>query len=177
MDGLTKLFIDPNSLTSGYTGFQLVFLIAVYAVILFKASKLIADGSEMLTLVFNPGLIGGLVLPILGAVPDGAIVLFSGLGPNAQEQLAVGVGALAGSTILLLTVPWALCVWLGRVDLSDDGTAATGYKCKPKLTHGASLTRTGIQTGSDVPMGAIIMAGTALTYLVIQGPAWANNMG
>jgi hypothetical protein len=36
------------------------------------------------------------VLPVLGAVPDGMIVLFSGMGPNAQEGLTVGVGALAG---------------------------------------------------------------------------------
>jgi hypothetical protein len=33
---------------------------------------------------------GSVVLPILGAVPDGCIVLFSGLGPNAAEELAVG---------------------------------------------------------------------------------------
>ena len=38
----------------------------LYAFILFKASKLIADGSEMLMLVLNPGLIGGLVLPVMG---------------------------------------------------------------------------------------------------------------
>ena len=35
----------------------------------------------------------------------GALMLFSGLGPDAQSQLSVGVGALAGSTIMLLTVP------------------------------------------------------------------------
>lgn len=34
--------------------------------------------------------LGSVVLPILGAVPDGCIVLFSGLGPNAAEELAVG---------------------------------------------------------------------------------------
>jgi hypothetical protein len=37
----------------------------------------------------------------------GALMLFSGLGPDAQSQLSVGVGALAGSTIMLLTVPLA----------------------------------------------------------------------
>jgi len=43
-------------------------------------------------------------------VPDGAIVLFAGLGQTsrlaAQTNIAVGVGALAGSTIMLLTIPW-----------------------------------------------------------------------
>jgi len=120
-----------------------VFLGACYAFILFKASKLIADGSEMLMLFMSPGLVGGLVLPVLGAVPDGAIVLFSGLGPDAQEQLKVGVGALAGSTILLLSIPWAACVWLGRVDLAPTGAAL--YKNVPKLTGGVSWTRQGVQ--------------------------------
>ncbi len=43
-----------------------------------------------------------------------AIILFSGLGSIdvAQESLSVGIGALAGSTIMLLTVPVRLC-WTG----------------------------------------------------------------
>ena len=60
------------------------------------------------------GIVGSVVLPILGAVPDGAIMLFSGLGPDAQEQMQVGVGALAGSTIMLLTVPWGGCIFAVR---------------------------------------------------------------
>jgi len=65
------------------------------------------------------GLVGSCLLPVLGAVPDGAIVLFSGMGPDAQAQLSVGVGALAGSTIMLLTVPWFLSVYAGRVDIEN----------------------------------------------------------
>lgn len=34
--------------------------------------------SDLLSIVLDPGLVGGLVLPVMGAVPDGAIVLFSG---------------------------------------------------------------------------------------------------
>ena len=64
-------------------------------------------------------MIGSVVLPILGAVPDGCIVLFSGLGPNAEEELAVGIGALAGSTIMLLTIPWCLSIIGGRVDIDQ----------------------------------------------------------
>ncbi len=54
---------------------QLLFLMFVYGYVLLTASKLIADGSEMLMLILNPGVIGGLVLPVMGAVPDGAMVL------------------------------------------------------------------------------------------------------
>jgi len=35
------------------------------------------------------GIVGPVVLPILGAVPDGAIVIFSGLGPIADAQAQV----------------------------------------------------------------------------------------
>lgn len=72
-----------------------------------SASNMISDGSELLLLVpAVAGIVGSVVLPVLGAVPDGAIVLFSGLGDDAQDELSVGVGALAGSTIMLLTIPW-----------------------------------------------------------------------
>lgn len=68
---------------------------------------MISDGSELLLLVPSlAGVVGSVVLPVLGAVPDGAIVLFSGMGDDAQSELSVGVGALAGSTIMLLTIPW-----------------------------------------------------------------------
>lgn len=139
---------------------------------------MIADGSEMLMLVLNPGLVGGLVLPVMGAVPDGAIVLFSGLGPDAQEQLKVGVGTLAGSTIMLLTIPWAACALLGRVDLIQGGKAAN-YKPRggaPKLTVKGwwpTLTQTGVRVPETVATASKIMMASALTYLVIQGPAFA----
>lgn len=74
---------------------------------------MISEGSDLLLLVPSmAGLVGGVVLPLLGAVPDGAIILFSGLGSveEAQETLSVGVGALAGSTIMLLTVPFFLSI-------------------------------------------------------------------
>jgi hypothetical protein len=69
--------------------------------VLFVASNMISDGSELLLLLPSiAGIVGSCVLPVLGAVPDGMIVLFSGMGPDAQKQLDVGVGALAGSTIM-----------------------------------------------------------------------------
>lgn len=89
----------------GVTG--LIWLFFSYGYVLYQASNLISEGSELLLLVPSlAGLVGGVVLPLLGSVPDGAIILFSGLGDyeTAQETLSVGVGALAGSTIMLLTV-------------------------------------------------------------------------
>jgi hypothetical protein len=37
--------------------------------LLLKGANLISDGSEMLLAIMDPGLIGGLLLPILGALP------------------------------------------------------------------------------------------------------------
>jgi hypothetical protein len=47
--------------------------------------------------------------------------LCAGLGANPQEELNVGIGALAGSTIMLLTIPWGLSVLGGRVSLDARG--------------------------------------------------------
>ncbi|KAA0148894.1 hypothetical protein FNF29_06368 [Cafeteria roenbergensis] len=189
---LSDLFIDTAASCpatgshfipeDGFGLFQLVFLTLVYGYILASSSKMIADGSELLLLVLNPGIVGGLVLPVMGAVPDGAIVLFSGLGPiaQAQEQLSVGVGTLAGSTIMLLTVSWSMCTMLGRVDVGKnaDGIQECNYRPKPKgspkLTKGWSLFSTGTQADSGtMRAGAVIMLVTALTYFLIQGPAFA----
>jgi Ca2+/Na+ antiporter len=158
----------------GLTGLAWLFL--SYGYVLYYASNLISEGSELLLLVPSmAGLVGGVVLPLLGAVPDGAIILFSGLGSleNAQETLSVGVGALAGSTIMLLTVPFALSVYGGRVDLNDDGVA--NYMGKPKLNdHGSlakELTNTGVTLTDAVHRGATIMLLTTLPYFMIQIPA------
>ena len=85
---------------------QVFFLFSVYAAFLYWGSELISDGSELLLLTPYEKVVGSVVLPVLGAVPDGAIVLFSGMAPadQVQKQLAVGVGTLAGSTIMLLTL-------------------------------------------------------------------------
>lgn len=166
-----SIFIDPNEFpVNGFGKVQLIFLGLVYGFILSKSSALISDGSELLLLIPSlAGIVGSIVLPVLGAVPDGAIVLFSGFGPKAQEQLSVGVGALAGSTIMLLTIPWALCIIMGRVDIIN-GTA--NYKAKPKLTRGFSFFGAGISPKPAIAKNGIIMIITAVGYVIIQGAAF-----
>lgn len=103
-----------------------------------------------------------------------AIILFSGLGSieEAQETLSVGVGALAGSTIMLLTVPWALSVYGGRVDLVEGKPT---YKAKPKLTEKDSvkeeMEETGVAITNEVSHAGIVMAVTTIPYFLIQVPA------
>ena len=88
---LDGLFIDPASLPQGGDGFcQLVFLFAVYGWVLAYASDMISRGSDLLLLVPEyAGVVGSIVLPVLGAVPDGMLILFSGMGDDAQSQLSV----------------------------------------------------------------------------------------
>ena len=103
-----------------------------------------------------------------------AIILFSGLGSleDAQETLSVGVGALAGSTIMLLTIPWALSVYGGRVDIQNGKPM---YTKRPKLSEyadiGSMLTNTGVAVSDEVSHAGIIMAITTIPYFLIQVPA------
>mmetsp|Transcript_23489 Transcript_23489/g.65201 ORF Transcript_23489/g.65201 Transcript_23489/m.65201 type:complete len:561 (+) Transcript_23489:139-1821(+) len=163
--------IDPADV--GVTG--LVWLFFSYGYALFYSANLIGEGSELLLLVPSmAGLVGGVVLPLLGAVPDGAIILFSGLGSIelAQESLSVGIGALAGSTIMLLTVPWALSVFVGRVNIEDGKLTYTKRpKLSPGLTLNDTLTDTGVFLSKEIQHGGLVMAVTTIPYFLIQLPA------
>jgi len=174
------LFIDPTTLPSDAGGaVQLLFLLLVYGKILMDSSSMISEGSELLLLVPSlAGVVGSVVLPVLGAVPDGAIVLFSGMGDNAQEELTVGVGALAGSTIMLLTIPWCLSIIGGRVNL-DPVSGEALYK-RPsgaskywsKVSTKWHMKYNGIGILPPVRMAALIMLWSAANFLIIQIPAF-----
>lgn len=176
-----SLFIDPEELTQGYKGwFQLLFLFFVYVYVLMIGCNLIGDGSELLEATKYQKLIGPTILPVLGAVPDAAIVFFSGLGNDAQSQIGTGMGALAGSTVMLLTVPWVLCVYGGRVDLIDGKAAysdSTDANVPGTLTDPDSWgwTDTGIEVesaGSPIALSGVWMMITALPYFIIEFPAF-----
>jgi hypothetical protein len=49
-------------------------LVVVYGHILYKSAMLMSDGSELLLGVMSPGILGGLVLPVLGAAPDAWLI-------------------------------------------------------------------------------------------------------
>ena len=86
--------------------------------------------------------------------------------------MSVGVGALAGSTIMLLTIPWALSVYGGRVDIQNGKPM---YTKRPKLSEyadiGSMLTNTGVAVSDEVSHAGIIMAITTIPYFLIQVPA------
>lgn len=52
-----------------------LFLMVVYGYLMYLAAKSLSDGSEHLLEILGPGFVGGLVLPILGALPEALLVL------------------------------------------------------------------------------------------------------
>ncbi|KAL3822408.1 hypothetical protein ACHAXA_007415 [Cyclostephanos tholiformis] len=101
-------------------------------------------------------------------------MLFSGLGDveKAQETLSVGVGALAGSTIMLLTIPWGLCVLKGGVQFTEPDMQPD-YKRPSKLSlSAATLSTTGVALSPAINHGAKMMMLTTFPYFIIQIPAF-----
>jgi hypothetical protein len=52
-----------------------MFLIVVYGYLMFLAATYLSNGSEILLEILGPGIVGGLFLPILGALPDAMLIL------------------------------------------------------------------------------------------------------
>lgn len=151
-----------------------LFLMVVYGFILAKGSKLLADGTELLMEILNPGFIGGFVLPVLGALPDTAIIFVSGLSGDRElvkEEITVGMGTLAGSTIMLLTIAWSASVYVGRCNLGKDGKAIDKTLTD---SHKRSITETGVTCDDDLKINSRIMCATALAYFIIQGAAFKH---
>ncbi len=101
---LAQLFAVPNELHSGAGTAQIVILLVAYSYVLMRASQLMSDGARLLILVRSvSSIMSGVLMPLVGAIPITSIILFSGLHPDPQRMMKVGMGALAGSTVLLLT--------------------------------------------------------------------------
>lgn len=179
------LFISVTALPSGATGdFQLFFLFVTYAYILYLAICHLVEGAELLMLTKYQKVVGAVVLPILGAVPDGMVVLFSGIGPNAQTQLQVGIGALAGSTVMLLSLNWPISIMGGAVNLSADTgepiyKVNKGYKnsrlggAEQDADYGLFSTGVGVHANPEsIRVMTMWMIITILPMVVIQVPAF-----
>jgi hypothetical protein len=54
-----------------------LFLVLTYGFLVYKGATYLSEGSELLHEIMGPGLVGGLLVPILGALPEALIVLGS----------------------------------------------------------------------------------------------------
>ncbi|RVW46750.1 Sodium/calcium exchanger NCL2 [Vitis vinifera] len=142
-----------------------IFLILVYGYLMFIAAKFLSDGSEILLGILGPGIIGGLFLPVLSAFPDAVIILASGLSGSketAQSQVSIGMGLLAGSTVMLLTILWGSCIIVGKCDIEN--SVATDLKD----TRGFSLTGSGVSTDIWASYAARIMVISVIPFIIVQ---------
>jgi Ca2+/Na+ antiporter len=74
---------------------------------------------------------------------------------------------------MLLTVPFAISVYAGRVDIERGGPNYKGKpKIKPKHSLLDDLTHTGVAVSEAVKHGGISMALTTIPYFLIQIPAF-----
>ncbi|KAL5212000.1 hypothetical protein ABZP36_022847 [Zizania latifolia] len=145
-----------------------LFLVLAYGFLMFKAATYLSSGSEMLLQILGPGIVGGLFLPILGALPDAMLILFSGLSGTrevAQSQILIGMGLLSGSTVMLLTLLWGSCVIVGKCDLSENSTTIDSQD-----TQVFSLFGSGVSTDVYTSYAARIMAISVLPFIIVQIP-------
>ncbi|KAL2331381.1 hypothetical protein Fmac_018962 [Flemingia macrophylla] len=149
-----------------------LFLILIYGFLMFKSATFLSNGSELLLEILGPGIVGGLFLPILGALPDAMLILVSGLSGSketAQSQVSVGMGLLAGSTVLLLTIIWGSCVIVGKCDIEDS------IAIDSQDTRGFSLTGSGVSTDIWTSYAARIMVLSILPFVIVQFPQILNS--
>ncbi|KAF3965098.1 hypothetical protein CMV_010686 [Castanea mollissima] len=169
---LNRLFSDTCTETYGFlpcttTVLGNVFLILVYSYFMFLGAKLLSDGSEILLEILGPGIIGGLFLPVLSSLPDATIILASGLSGStatAQSQVSVGMGLLAGSTVMLLTILWSTCLVVGKCDLENS------VAVDQKDTKVFSLTGSGVSTDIWTSYAARIMIISLIPFIIVQIP-------
>ncbi|KAG5254767.1 sodium/calcium exchanger family protein [Salix suchowensis] len=89
-----------------------LFLILVYGYLMFFAATYLSSGVSFCFRFWD------LVLLVACFFPSLALFLMlsgiSGTTETAQSQVSVGMGLLAGSTVMLLTVIWGSCVVVGK---------------------------------------------------------------
>ena len=85
------------------------------------------------------------------------------------------VGTIAGSTIMLLTLPWGMSIFKGAVPI-DPNTGAAVYARRKEAGGMCQIFSRGVTPDASIRSNALFMALTSLIYLVIQGPAFQYAM-
>lgn len=84
---------------------------------------------------------------------------------QAQEEVMVGVGVLAGSSVMLLTVAWAGSLLAGRCDLA----ASNGTAQDLTLTRRFDLLGTGVTTDEQT---RFVSLKEYCTHFLCHGPLY-----
>ncbi|KAL3849234.1 hypothetical protein ACJIZ3_011116 [Penstemon smallii] len=155
-----------------------LFLIILYEYLLFHGESYVASGSERIFKILGPGVFGASIFQIIGSLPEALILLASGLLSNeeiAQECVLTGVGLLAGSTILLLTVLWGTCVILGAQKFPINTFQYSNPSDQVNQNHFERLLSSlwpgcGVETDKGTSYTAMIMLLSVIPLIIIQIP-------
>ncbi|KAL3849235.1 hypothetical protein ACJIZ3_011117 [Penstemon smallii] len=155
-----------------------LFLIILYEYLLFHGESYVASGSERIFKILGPGVFGASIFQIIGSLPEALILLASGLLSNeeiAQECVLTGVGLLAGSTILLLTVLWGTCVILGAQQFPINTFQYSNPSDKVNRNNFERLLFSlwpgcGVETDKGTSYTAMIMLLSVIPLIFIQIP-------
>ena len=123
-----RFFIDVAKLPSDVGGLvQVLSLCCLYGFFIHHAtSGFLISGTRLLLL--NPkiaSIVYNVLLPLITAIPTGSMVLAAGMG-QLIDELDMGMGILAGSTIGHVSIWWFLTVFWGRVTVDHGNALADG---------------------------------------------------
>lgn len=154
-----------------------LFLILVYEYLLFHGESYLLYGGGRIFEILGTGYFGASVFPVIAQLPEPLILLVSGLfssDEGAQENVLTGVGLLAGSTIIHLTLLWGTCLYMSRQVFSSNSNfspSACLNSAETKQKKSLSgWTGFGVVTDSETSYAAGIMLLSLLPFIVILIP-------
>ncbi|XP_076907099.1 sodium/calcium exchanger NCL2-like [Bidens hawaiensis] len=135
----------------------------------------VASGGKRIFQILGPGIFGASAFQVLGFLPESLILLVSGLSNTkdvAQENVLTGVGLLAGSAILILTVIWGTCVIVGgRKFASESGSAPSTIPAQNQYQKLLSIfTGSGVTTNEETSHAAKIMVMSIIPFAFLLIP-------
>ncbi|KAF7149595.1 hypothetical protein RHSIM_Rhsim02G0139100 [Rhododendron simsii] len=149
-----------------------LFLIVVYEYLISLGNNYVSEGSELFFNMIGPGIFGASLFHILGTIPMVVLMLVSGLNSSTtsvEEQAEMGMGFLAGSAVMLLTLVWGSCIAFGSTDFSRTFSSHNQNQ-KP-----FSFTGFGVSTDAETSYTARIMILSMVPFLMLQLPKVLNS--
>ncbi|XP_058201986.1 sodium/calcium exchanger NCL2-like [Rhododendron vialii] len=149
-----------------------LFLIVVYEYLISLGNNYVSEGSELFFNMIGPGIFGASLFHILGTIPMVVLMLVSGLNASTtsvEEQAEMGMGFLAGSAVMLLTLVWGSCIAFGSTDFSRT-FSSDNQNQKP-----FSFTGFGVSTDAETSYTARIMILSMVPFLILQLPKVLNS--
>nr|XP_043627059.1 sodium/calcium exchanger NCL2-like [Erigeron canadensis] len=152
-----------------------LFLIVVYEYLLYHGESYVASGGKRIFKILGPGIFGASAFHVLGFLPESLILLVSGLSNDkdvAQEYVLTGVGLLAGSTILILTLLWGTCVIIGSRKFSSESSSIFSLTPTQNAFEKlfSLLTDSGVTTDQETSSAAKIMVLSVFPFMLFLIP-------